>query len=81
MDWETDAVRRKKGWGGLEADLEHDEAIGIDGHLLKPESQYLRRRRRKQMKAVPRVMLGLRALKEEKERELREEEERQKEMR
>jgi hypothetical protein len=77
MDWETDAVRRKKGSGGLEADLEHHEAAAIDGHLLKPETQYLRRRRRKQMKAIPRVMLGLRALKEEKERQLREEEERQ----
>lgn len=77
MDWETDAVRRKKGFGGLEAALDHnDNPVGLDGRFLKAETPFQRRHRRRQMKAAPKVMWGLRSLKEEKKWK-EEEEERQ----
>jgi hypothetical protein len=66
MDWETDAVRRKRGSAGLEADLDGDENV----------AGYMRRQKRRQMNAAPKVMSGLMALK--KERGQRVEEERQK---
>ena len=75
MDWETDDVRRKRWFAGLDAELEGTEdANSSGGRSPNPTAAYLRRQKRRQMKATPRVMLGLRALREE--REQKEEEER-----
>ena len=78
MDWETDGVRRR-GFAGLNVDPEGEDASGAN----VDQASFLRRLGRRQMKAPPKVMLGLRALKEERrqkeeqERQLREQVERQ----
>ena len=68
-DWETDAVRRKRGAAGLEADLGGSENTGgADGKPINAGSAFQWRHKRRQMKAVPTVMKGLRALKEDRQR-------------
>jgi hypothetical protein len=68
-DWETDAVRRKRGSAGLEADLDGTEnAGGADGWPIHAGSAFQLRHKRRQLKTVPKVMKGLKALREERKR-------------
>jgi hypothetical protein len=68
MDWETDAVKRRSGMG-LEVDLERsDNGSGASGPSMGPAKSYQERHRRRQGKAIPAVMKGLRALKEERQK-------------
>ena len=66
MDWETDAVRRKRGSAGPGVGFDGgEEASGAGGGLLTPGDHYLLRHQRKQRKAIPQVMMGLKTMREE----------------
>ena len=68
MDWETDAVKRRGGTG-LEADFERNSnGYGASGSSDRPAKSFQERYRKRQEMAVPAVMKGLRALREERQR-------------